>query len=58
MTKPTHFIAIDLHENVLQACVLDERGEISEEFRLRLVSSVDGQEALRRLSRWRIYGTW
>jgi transposase len=56
MTKPTHFIGIDLHKTVIQVCVLDERGELSEEFRLRVETPEDGQEAIRRLSRWRATG--
>jgi transposase len=56
MTKPRHFIAIDLHKTVIQVCVLDDRGELSEEFRLRLATPEDGQEALRRLTRWRTTG--
>ena len=34
MTKVTHFIGIDLHKTVVQVCVLDERGEVSDEFRV------------------------
>jgi transposase len=56
MTKPRHFIAIDLHKTVIQVCVLDEQGELSEEFRLRLATPEDGQEAIRRLTRWRTSG--
>src|SRR5215471_11652852 len=56
MTKPRHFIGIDLHKTVVQVCVLDHRGEISEEFRLRLDTPEDGQEAIRRLMRWRATG--
>src|SRR5713101_2486357 len=52
MTKPMHFIGIDLHKTVIQVCVLDDRGDLSEEFRLRLETPEDGQEALRRLTRW------
>src|SRR5262245_58932733 len=56
MTKPTHFIGIDLHKTVIQVCVLDHRGEISEEFRLRLERPEDGQEVIPRLTRWRATG--
>src|ERR671927_44174 len=56
MTKPSYFIGIDLHKTVIQLCVLDHKGEVSEEFRLRLGSPEDGQEALRRLTRWRATG--
>jgi transposase len=56
MTKPMHFIAIDLHKTVLQVCVLDAKGELSEEFRLRLETPDDGQEAIRRLTQWRTTG--
>jgi hypothetical protein len=56
MTKPRYFIGIDLHKTVLQVGVLDHRGEISEEFRLRLDTPADGQEAIRRLTRWRATG--
>jgi transposase len=56
MPQPTHFIGIDLHKTVVQVCVLDDRGEISEEFRLRLERPEDGQEAIRRLTRWRTTG--
>jgi transposase len=56
MTKPRHFIGIDLHKTVIQVCVLDHRGELSEEFRLRLQKPEDGQEAIRRLTRWRTTG--
>jgi len=56
MTKATHFIGIDLHKTVVQVCVLDERGEVSEEFRVRLGTEADGQEVLRRLTRWKTTG--
>src|SRR5215470_8698202 len=56
MTRPRHFIGIDLHKTAIQVCVLDDKGELSEEFRLRLETPADGQEALRRLTRWRTTG--
>ena len=56
MTRPRHFIGIDLHKTAIQVCVLDEKGERSEEFHLRLETPADGQEALRRLTRWRTTG--
>lgn len=56
MTEPKYFIGIDLHKTVIQVCVLDDKGELSEEFRLRLETPEDGQEALRRLIRWRTTG--
>jgi transposase len=56
MTKATHFIGIDLHKTVVQVCVLDEHGEVSEEFRVRLGAEADGQEVLRRLARWQTTG--
>src|SRR5690242_18688433 len=56
MSKATHFIGIDLHKTVVQVCVLDERGEVSEEFRVRLGTEADGQEVLRRLTRWQTTG--
>lgn len=56
MSKATHFIGIDLHKTVVQVCVLDERGEVSEEFRIRLGTEADGQEVLRRLTRWKTTG--
>jgi transposase len=56
MTKATHFIGIDLHKTVVQVCVLGDRGELSEEFRVRLVTAADGQEVIRRLSRWQTTG--
>jgi len=56
MTKPRYFIGIDLHKTVIQVCVLDHRGEVSEEFRLRLEKPEEGQEAIRRLTRWRATG--
>ena len=56
MTKATHFIGSDLHKTVVQVCVLDERGEVSEEFRVRLGTGAEGQEVLRRLTRWKTTG--
>ena len=56
MTKARHFIGIDLHKTVVQVCVLDNRGEVSEEFRIRLGTEADGQEVLRRLTRWKTTG--
>lgn len=56
MTKVTHFIGIDLHKTVVQVCVLDERGEVSDEFRVRMGTEADGQEVLRRLARWQATG--
>jgi len=56
MTKATHFIGIDLHKTVVQVCVLADRGEVREEFRVRLGTAADGQEVIRRLSRWQTTG--
>jgi hypothetical protein len=56
MARPRHFIGIDLHKTTIQVCVLDDKGELSEEFRLQLETPEDGQEALRRLTRWRTTG--
>jgi transposase len=56
MTKATYFIGIDLHKTVVQVCVLDERGAVSEEFRVRLGTEADGREVIRRLSRWQTTG--
>jgi predicted NBD/HSP70 family sugar kinase len=36
MTEPKYFIGIDLHKTVIQVCVLDDKGELGEECRLRL----------------------
>jgi hypothetical protein len=35
MTEPKHFSGIDLHKTAIQVCVLEDKGELSEEFRLR-----------------------
>jgi transposase len=56
MTKAVHFIGIDLHKTVVQVCVLNKRGEVSEEFRVRLGTEADGQEVIRRLTRWQTTG--
>ena len=56
MRKATHFIGIDLHKTVVQICVLDERGDVSDEFRVRLGTEAAGQEVLRRLTRWKTTG--
>ena len=34
MKKAYYCIGIDLHKAVVQVCVLDQRGELSEEFRM------------------------
>ena len=36
MTTAAHFIGIDLHKTVVRVCVLNERGGVSEELRVRL----------------------
>src|SRR5215467_9018983 len=56
MTTVTPFIGIDLHKTVVPVWVLDERGEVSEEFRVRLSTEADGQEVRRRLARWQTTG--
>jgi transposase len=56
MTKATHFIGIDLHKTVVQVCVLGKQGEVTDEFRVRLTSTADGQGVIRQLTRWRTRG--
>jgi transposase len=56
MIKAAYFIGIDLHKTVVQVCVLNTRGDVSEEFRVRLGTEADGQEVIRRLTRWQPAG--
>jgi transposase len=56
MNKATHFIGIDLHKTVIQVCVLDSHGGVTDEFRVRLETVADGEEVIRRLTRWQATG--
>jgi transposase len=45
-----YHVGIDLHKCVAQVCVLDERGEVLEEWRHTLAEAADGQALLGRLA--------
>jgi transposase len=53
MQKPRYFIGIDLHKTIIQVCVLDAKGSVVEEVRLRLDGPQAGQEVITRLTQWR-----
>ena len=42
----TSYIGVDLHRSVIQICVLDERGETTQEERIRYASLEEGLEAI------------
>ncbi|HLG18263.1 MAG TPA: IS110 family transposase [Bdellovibrionota bacterium] len=46
-------IGIDLHKSVIQVCVLDERGEVIEEFRESIETREEGRIVVERLTTWR-----
>lgn len=47
-----YFIGVDLHKNVIQVCVLDEKGRIVEEKRFRYASLEDGLKIVECLLQW------
>jgi transposase len=56
MQQARSFIGIALHKTLVQVCVLEAKGSLVEEFRLRLDSARMGQEVISRLTRWRTGG--
>jgi transposase len=56
MMSTQYFIGIDLHKAVVQVCVVDRTGAVSDEFRLRLEETDSGQAVLHRLSQWQTNG--
>ena len=56
MLRADYFIGIDLHKNVVQACVLDATGSVVEEWRMRFMTPEEGQTVIERLSQWRQTG--
>src|SRR5215813_11483333 len=56
MKKTQYFIGIDLHKTVIQVCVVNNAGEIIEEFRQRLDEAEAEAEVLQRLRRWKTNG--
>jgi transposase len=47
---PRYFVGVDLHKTIVQICVLDDAGDIVEEFRLRVVDQVAGDMLLDRIT--------
>jgi|KBSSwiStaDraftv2_1062776.scaffolds.fasta_scaffold4446840_1 transposase len=56
MKKRQYFIGIDLHKTVIQVCVINNAGEIVEEFRQRLEEAEAETAVLQRLRRWKATG--
>lgn len=56
MLRAAYFIGIDLHKNVVQACVLDAAGRVVEEWRMRFTTPAEGPAVIARLSQWRQTG--
>jgi hypothetical protein len=54
--KSQYFIGIDLPKTVIQVCVVNNAGEIIEEFRQRLDEAEAEREGLQRLRRWQATG--
>ena len=47
-----YFIGVDLHKNVIQVCVLDEKGRIVEEKRFRYASLEEGLKIIEYFRQW------
>ena len=47
-----YFVGVDLHKSVIQACVLDARGEVVTELRRRYSSREEGLEVVAELKTW------
>ena len=59
MTKVAqHFVGIDLHQKVVQICVMDQDGEIVKERRMTCHGAAAGREVIRYLSQWRRDGSY
>jgi transposase len=56
MKKVQHFVGIDLHKTVIQVCVLNKAGEMTEEVRQRLDEFDAETKVLQRLQRWKANG--
>lgn len=51
-----HFIGIDLHKTIIQACILDGYGEVVEELRFHSSTLEEGLDVVAELSRWKESG--
>ena len=56
MKKTQYFIGIDLHKTVIQVCVVNNGGEIVEEFRQRLDEAEAETAVLQRWRQWKPTG--